>query len=122
MLDFALKTTVPKRGPLPMNNTPISTTLRRLAADDATIGAVLYIFPSGRSKSASWQSKSVVADTLALAKSCAAEVRNQLMNEGAADDLDRTNWPSLVAGTQKHISDWNTLLTRSLTSATRDFT
>ncbi len=90
-----------------MENAPISTSLRRLEADNATIGGVLYTFPSGRSKQATWQSKSVVTDTLELAKACASQVRAQLMDEGATDDLDRTNWPSLVAGTQKHIRDWN---------------
>lgn len=62
---------------------------------------------------AQWQSKSAVPNTLELAKSCAAQVRAALMDEGATDDLDRTNWPSLVAGTQKHIKDWNEKLLSS---------
>ena len=96
-----------------MHSASICTTLRRLESNDATIGAVLYTFPSGKSKAASWKSETLVTETLELAKSCAAQVRAALMDEGATDDLDRTNWPSLVAGTQKHIKDWNEKLLSS---------
>ena len=96
-----------------MNSALICTTLRRLHAPDATIGGVLYTFPSGRSKQATWQSKLAVPNTLELAKSCAAQVRAALMDEGATDDLDRTNWPSVVAATQKHVKDWNDKLLSS---------
>ena len=96
-----------------MADATISTTLRRLEAENRTIGGVLYTFPSGKSKQATWKSVSQVTDTLALAKSCANQVRAQLMDEGANDDLDRTNWPSVVAGTQKHIADWNARLVSS---------
>ena len=93
-----------------MTSAIICTTLHRLEANDATIGGVLYTFPSGKSKSATWKSEQRVTDSLALAKSCAAQVRASLMDEGATDDLDRTNWPSVVAGTQRHIQDWNAKL------------
>ena len=99
-----------------MKSASISTTLHRLEANDATIGGVLYTFPSGKSKQATWKSESQITDTLTLAKSCASQVRAQLMDEGATDDLDRTNWPSLVAGTQRHIQDFNARLGAQMSS------
>ena len=87
------------------------TTLHRLCADDAQIGGILYTFPSGKTLSVSWRSQQNVTETLALAKDCVARVREKLMSEGKQDDIDRTNWPSCVAATQKHIKDWNEGLT-----------
>jgi hypothetical protein len=85
------------------------TKIRRLEAQDATIGGVLFEFPSGKCKSAQWQSPIRVTDTLELAKKTTVHVLNALISEGAQDDVDRTNWTSCVAAVQKHIVDWNGL-------------
>ena len=87
----------------------MSTNLYRLEADDATIGAVAFKFPSGKCKSAQWRSTERIADTLALAKDCTARVLAQLMEEGAEADIRETNWASCTAAVQKHIQDWNNL-------------
>ena len=92
-----------------------STELRRLEADDATIGGVLFTFPSGISKSASWKSEMRIGDTLAMAKDITARVLAQLLEEGRSDDANATNWASCVAAVQKHVSDWNNTLPAIIT-------
>ena len=87
-----------------------STELRRLEAADATIGGVLFTFPSGISKSASWKSETRIADTLEMAKDITKRVLAQLLEEGRSDDAERTNWVSVVAGVEKHVRDWNATL------------
>jgi hypothetical protein len=85
----------------------MSTKLYRLEAPDATIGGVAVEFPSGKCKKAQWQAPEPISDTKSLALDCAARVRAALMDEGAQDDIDRTNWVSVVAAIQKHIQDFN---------------
>lgn len=85
----------------------MSTKLYRLESSDATIGGVAFEFPSGKCKSATWQSPGRVTDTLAMAKKVTVQVLDAMLREGAQDDVDRTNWTSCVAAVQKHISEWN---------------
>ena len=92
------------------------TNLHRLEADDAQIGGILYTFPSGKTLSVTWKSQHAVTETRDFALKCASHVREKLMSDGKQDDIDRTNWPSCVAATQKHIKDWNETLKPQLSA------
>lgn len=73
-------------------------------------GGVLTRFPSGYACTVTWRSEQPVHDTLALAKSMAASIVQRLIETGHAADLDRTNVPSLVAGLQRMVVEWNQAL------------
>ena len=96
----------------PVDN--LCTTLHRLETDDRTVGGVLFTFPSGAMKSATWRSQTPIQDTLSAAKDYAAHVVQALLKEGKQDDIDRTNWTSAVAAVQKHIIDFNHKLRASI--------
>lgn len=85
----------------------MTTTLQRLEGDRATIGGFLIRFPSGTAKTVSWESGAPVTDTKEAAQKYAVAVVDALLKEGRQDDIDRTNWVSVVAAAQRCISDWN---------------
>jgi hypothetical protein len=65
-------------------------------------------FPSGTRKSVAWRSKAPITPTLEAAKSYAGELIAARGSEpGGMDDIERTNWPSVVAAVQRIITDWN---------------
>lgn len=70
------------------------------------IGGFVMEFPSGTRKQAAWQSKERLP-SLDTAKQCAANMIDTLQKEGRIDDLERTNWASVVAAVQRIVDDWN---------------
>jgi hypothetical protein len=78
-----------------------------LVSDSSLVGGVLAHFPSGKTLTASWVRRAPVIDTLTAAKDTTAKLLQQLIDEGAVDDADRTNWASFTAAVQRVISDWN---------------
>ena len=81
--------------------------LHRLDGNDPETGGILFVFDNGLSKAASWRSAVPVDDTLELAKRCASQVLQSLIEGQHEAAIRDTNWASAVAGCQKHISDWN---------------
>lgn len=84
--------------------------LHRLEGNEPEIGGILFVFDNGLSKAASWRSAVPVDDTLELAKQCASQVLQALIEGNHHDAVRNTNWASAVAGCQKHVSDWNQAL------------
>lgn len=74
------------------------------------VGGILCIFNPTLQKTATWQSKTPIADTLQLAKDCAKQLLHQLLQSGHVAEADFTNWTSAVAGIQHHIKTWNKAL------------
>jgi hypothetical protein len=91
------------------------TSLIRLEApDDTTQGGVAITYPSGACKSLSWRSQAPIPDTLAAAKEYAATALQNCLDEGRADDAERTNWASVCAALQRVLMDWNEVRRASL--------
>lgn len=84
--------------------------LHRLESNEPEIGGILFDFGNGLTKAASWRSLTPVDDSLELAKQCAAQVLQALIEGNHHDAVRNTNWASAVASCQKHISDWNAAL------------
>lgn len=74
---------------------------------DPTVGGFVIEFPSGLTKEVIWQSAVPAPDPLRAAKEFTTGVLDQLLQEGKADDANRTNWPSVVAAVQKIVLDFN---------------
>jgi hypothetical protein len=75
--------------------------------DPDTAGFVVE-FPSGVRKSVAWRSRAPIMPTLEAAKEYAARLIEARSSEpGGLDDVERTNWASVVAAVQRIISDWN---------------
>lgn len=85
------------------------TDLTRLesANNDPSVGGVLFAFPSGLQKTASWRSSMPILDQREFAQKLVAELLDALMKAGKESDIRETNWVSCVAGVQKHVADWN---------------
>ena len=85
-----------------------STNLIRLSAvnNDPRIGGFLITYPSSYVEEVSWVSDKKVTDTLKEAKLIAARLVQNLIERKHNDDLERTNWASVVAAIQRIISDW----------------
>lgn len=86
------------------------TTLHRLesATSDPCAGGILVTFPSGSRKTLAWRcSAGDAIDHLGMAKELAARALDACMREGRADDAERTNWASFVAGAQRMVRDWD---------------
>ena len=66
---------------------------------DPHAGGVLVEFPSGRRLQASWRHDKPL-DVPATSKAIAAHLLNRLLETGATQDANATNWPSLVAAVQ----------------------
>ena len=65
-------------------------------------------FPSGTRKVVAWKSKAPIVPTLDAAKKYAGELIAARGSEpGGMDDVNRTNWASVVAAVQRIITDWN---------------
>lgn len=90
--------------------TRISADIRRLeSTDDPRFGGVHLHTPSGIQIAAIWRTPGLIGDTLASAKAAAAQLMDKLVREHEGKDIDRINWPSVVAAIQKHMQDWNEL-------------
>lgn len=91
--------------------------LHRLEGNEPETGGILFVFDNDLSKAASWRSAVPVDDTLELAKQCAAQVVQALLDGGHREAVRGTNWASAVAGCQKHIADWNEALRATIRKA-----
>lgn len=91
--------------------------LHRLEGNEPETGGILFVFDNDLSKAASWRSAVPVDDTLELAKQCAAQVVQALLDGGHREAVRGTNWASAVAGCQKHIADWNAALRAAIGQA-----
>ena len=91
--------------------------LHRLEGNEPETGGILFIFDNGLSKAARWRSVTPVDDTLELAKQCASQVLQALIEGNHHDAVRNTNWASAVAGCQKHVSDWNEALRAAIRKA-----
>lgn len=75
--------------------------------DPETAGFIVE-FPSGVRKQIAWKSKAPIMPTLEAAKEYAARLIEARSSEpGGLDDVERTNWTSVVAAVQRIIADWN---------------
>lgn len=82
-----------------------------MEADDATIGGFLARFPSGKTTIVQWKHGAPSLDSKADAKKLTVQLVDTLLKEGdRQDDIDRTNWASVVAAVQRIVSDWSDLL------------
>jgi hypothetical protein len=68
-----------------------------LEADDPNVGGVLFRFPSGKALTAHWKLGNDPVDPLGLAKECAAQILQRLLDEGLTADANDTNWASAAA-------------------------
>jgi hypothetical protein len=91
--------------------------LHRLEGNEPEIGGILFDFGNDLVKSASWRSLTPVDDTLELAKQCASQVLQALIEGNHEAAIRDTNWSSAVAGCQKHISDWSQALRATIRAA-----
>jgi hypothetical protein len=71
-------------------------------------------WPSGVRKIANWELDEPIKDTLTAAKEYVSVLIQERLNAGCADDVERTNVPSLIAAVQKHIGDWSDKLREHL--------
>lgn len=85
----------------------MSLNLYRLESDDATIGGVLFVFPSGLSKKVTWQHAGRIHESLDMAKKLVTELIAHLHDTGRTSDIEAMNVASCIAACQKHIKDWN---------------
>ena len=91
--------------------------LHRLEGNEPEIGGILFDFGNGLTKAAQWRSAVPVGDTLELAKQCASQVLQSLIEGQHEAAIRDTNWASAVAGCQKHVSDWNEALRAAIGQA-----
>jgi hypothetical protein len=87
--------------------TRISADLRPIEASDSRIGGAHLTTPSGIEIAALWREPGLIGDTLATAKACAAHLLDKLQRDYAGRDVDRINWPSVVAAIQALVQQWN---------------
>lgn len=85
------------------------TDLTRLESDDPAIAGVLFSFPSGLKKVASWHSHQVILDQREFAEKCTVALIDDLLKLGAPGEsaVRDTNWVSVVAAMGKLIADFN---------------
>lgn len=95
-------------------------TIHRLEGNAPEVGGILVTWGNNRRLTASWSSLTYSVDTLELAKKAAASLLQRLMDEGDEAAIRETNWPSLVAGIQKHVADWAGLLRQAVRARMED--
>lgn len=86
---------------------------------DPKQGGFVMRFPSGRVEVIEWNFGAPMrADQLLQAsKDLAAKVIERLSSSAAHDDMERTNWASVVAAIQRIVTDWNDTLKASIYAA-----
>lgn len=94
--------------------------IHRLEGNSPEIGGILVTWGNNRRLSASWAGVDPSVDTLELAKKAAASLLQRLMDEGDDAAIRETNWPSLVAGIQRHVADWAGLLRQAIRARMED--
>jgi hypothetical protein len=72
-------------------------------------GGVLVTFPSGERVELAWDHGAPMldVDVLGECKRLAARLIEHLSRKALHDDLERTNWASIVAALQRIVTDWN---------------
>ena len=82
-------------------------------------GGFVIRFPSGRAELVEWNFGAPMRDAAILqaAKDLAAQLIERLSASAAHDDVERTNWASVVAAIQRIVTDWNEELKRSVYAA-----
>lgn len=85
----------------------MSTNLRPLESDDATVAGFLITFPSGIAKTVVWRSDRVISPALDAAKTYTADVIEALVKENREAEVRDTNWVSVCAAAHKLIRDFN---------------
>ena len=92
-------------------------TIQLMTANDPTHGGILFTFSNDLAKQVSWHSQTPIADTLAMAKDCVAQVLQALMTGPSSPESEaairNTNWVSAVAGAQHQVKAWNDRLRAS---------
>lgn len=83
------------------------TSLIAAESDDAEVGGLFIFFPSGVTKTVSWRQVSAITPTMDAAKQFTIKIVEQLQMDGNEDDVNVTNWASVVAAVQRIILDWN---------------
>lgn len=82
-----------------------------LEANEPETGGIAFIFDNNLTKAATWRSSIPIADTLAMAKDCTAQVLDSLMKSPPSPAVEAairdTNWVSAVAGAQHQVKAWN---------------
>ena len=96
--------------------------LQRLEAtsNDPKVGGFVMTFPSGRAEVIEWNHGAPFASDAAIleaSKQLAAQLVERLSRTASHDDLERTNWASVVAAIQRIVTDWNAALKRSIYDA-----
>ena len=81
--------------------------LYRLDSADPRTGGVLAKFPSGKSKQIQWTAGEPIEPVNEAAKRYSALVLQQLLDEGATDDAERTNWASFAAAVSAILRAFN---------------
>jgi hypothetical protein len=87
---------------------------------NARIGGFIIRFPSGRAEVIEWDHGAPFASDAALtaaAKQLATQLVERLSRTASHDDMERTNWASVVAAIQRLLSDWNAALKLQLYAA-----
>lgn len=95
-------------------------TIHRLEGNAPEMGGILVTWGNNRRLAASWAGVDPSVDTLELAKKATASLLQRLMDEGDQASIAETNWPSLVAGIQKHVADWAGLLRQAIRARMED--
>lgn len=72
----------------------------------SNVGGVLLTFESGHALQARWSGVGKSNDPVQVGKQIAAEALRNLNEKGLRDDLNSTNWPSLVAGIAEQFRLW----------------
>jgi len=82
-------------------------------------GGFVIRFPSGRAEVVEWDTGAPMrADAvLQVSKNMAAQLVERLSASASHDDMERTNWASVVAAIQRIVTDWNEELKRSVYAA-----
>jgi hypothetical protein len=93
----------------------IMATLRLLISDDPRIAGILITFPSNEGLEITWSARAPIKDTRKEAQSYATALVDTLRAGGMQHHIDNTNWASMVAAIQKHLTDFNERLRMALT-------
>lgn len=99
------------------------TSLIRLEGDTLEEGGVMLFLPSGATKVMQWQTPRQITPTLEAAKKYTAQVIDDIAQQHGfeCDDIQRTNWVSVIAAVQRCILDFNDRLTKAInTKISRD--
>ena len=96
-------------------------TIQLLEGNDPETGGILFTFSNNLAKQAAWRSAAPIADPLAMAKDCVAQVLDSLLKSPSTPAVEQairdTNWVSAVAGAQHQVKAWNERLRARIAKA-----